>query len=159
MSDTFRLSAGTRYYHLSAAHRDAASSAASMSGPRVRNSATLPLSCRGILFDTGDVLFDQTAWWRWVVRLLWQLGTPIQYSDLCHTWKTEFLGDVACGDCEYWDAVRALMRRVGLTAGQIDELVLASQTKHRQFLDTIRPLPGVAVSPRPWPNWYRRACR
>jgi FMN phosphatase YigB (HAD superfamily) len=125
-----------------AAHCEA-EGASTDSLPVVACSTIAPVTCTGLLFDTGDVLFDQTAWWRWVVRLLWRLGKPVHYADLYRIWKQRFRSDVNCGRREYWDAFRALIRWVGLTAGQADELVLASQFKRRQFHDSIIPLPGV----------------
>lgn len=142
MGFTCRTSANISHVHILAAGRGTEKSSTD-SIPGVLTPVTRPLPYRGLLFDTGDVLFDQTAWWRWVVRLLWRLGTPVGYSDLCHTWKTEFRSDVNCGGREYWDAFRALLRSVGLTAGQIEELVLAGRSKLRQSLETLRPLPGV----------------
>jgi FMN phosphatase YigB (HAD superfamily) len=110
---------------------------------RVRATATQPLCCSSLLFDAGDVLYDETAWWRWVVRLLSHLGRPIQYADLDLVWRREHASDIQCGARDYWEAFRAFLRSAGLAPAQIEEVVLASQPQRRQFVDTIRLLPGV----------------
>ena len=98
---------------------------------------------RGVLFDMGDVLFDATAWRRWLLGLLGRLGMHAQYRSLFHIWDVDYLDAVHRGECSYQHAFRAFLRSLGLSRGQIDEVCAASQARKREVETTIKPLPGV----------------
>lgn len=98
---------------------------------------------RGVLFDMGDVLFDATAWRRWLLGLLHRLGLHAQYRPLFHIWDVDYLDAVHRGECSYGSAFREFLGAVGLSRGQIDEVCAASQARKREVETTIRPLPGV----------------
>lgn len=111
---------------------------------------TVPLSVRslerpiaGVLFDMGGVLFDDTVWRRWMLRVLHQLGLQTNYHSFYRVWDRDFLPDVHCGRCQFGDALRAFMRSVGLSEPQIDELLAACQAQRRLLEAGVRPLPGV----------------
>ena len=56
--------------------------------------ARLPGGVRGVLFDLGNVLYDDTMWRRWMLRLLQHLGLQTHYRGFCRVWDREHSG---CG--------------------------------------------------------------
>lgn len=113
---------------------------------RFRTSSYRPLECSGLLFDTGDVLFDATVWWRWLARLLSRMAPHLHYGDLYRAWRRDYLPEVNCGRRDYWEAFRAYLRSASLRPAQIEEVMLACRPKHQQLLQSIRPLPGVRAT-------------
>lgn len=101
---------------------------------------------RGVLFDMGDVLFDATAWRRWLLGLLNRLGMHAHYRPLFHIWDVDYLDAVHRGECGYASAFREFLGAIGLSRGQIDEVCAASQARKREVETTIRPLPGVRTT-------------
>ena len=114
--------------------------------PRFRASVAVPVACAGLLFDTGDVFFDETAWWRWMARQLSRVRPRWHYADLCRVWRNEYRSEVNCGCREYWNAVECLLQSVGLSAAQTDEMVRAGRPVQRRFGETTRLLPEVQAT-------------
>lgn len=112
----------------------------SQSAPRP---APLPGSVAGVLFDMGGVLYDDTLWRRWLLRLLAQLGLHTNYRSFYRLWDREYLVRVHRGQCEFRTAFEEFMRSVGLSAAQIDEVEAACQARRRTMEGEIRALPGV----------------
>lgn len=98
----------------------------------------------GLVFDAGDVLFDATAWRRWLLQQLSRIGLQSTYRSFFSIWDREYLDDVHCGRREYADAFVGFLRGAGLTEGQIDEIVLASAIRKRELETDVRPFPGVS---------------
>jgi len=97
----------------------------------------------GLLFDMGDVLYDATVWRRWLLQLLSRMGLHTHYRPFYRIWEREFLHDVQCGRCDYWEALRVFLRSAGLSAAQIDEIEAAGHARYADMEDGARPLPGV----------------
>ena len=100
----------------------------------------------GLLLDMCNVLYDDTAWQRWVFQLLSHLGLCGNYGTFFHVWQRECLVDVHRGRRDFRDAFGGYLRAVGLTPGQIDEVQAASQARRRYLEDGARPLPGVKTT-------------
>jgi len=98
---------------------------------------------RGLVFDMGDVLYDATAWRRWLLMLLGRMGLHTNYRCFFRIWDRDFLDDVHRGQREYQEALRAFLRSAGLSMGQIDEVEAASQARKRAIEGDARPFPGV----------------
>ncbi len=97
----------------------------------------------GLLLDCGGVLYDDTVWLRWLLRLLARLGLHTHFTPFRRIWQREYLTRVQAGDCDYWQALRAFLRAVGLSAGQIAEVQAAGMARQRDLEDDVLPLPGV----------------
>lgn len=97
----------------------------------------------GLVFDMGDVLFDATAWRRWLLRLLGRLGLHAGYRCVFEIWDRDYLDAVHCGRRDYAEAFETFLRDLGLNRGQINEVVEASQAAKRQIEAEVRPFPGV----------------
>ena len=98
----------------------------------------------GLLFDMGGVLYDATAWRRWLLQLLARIGLQTHYQAFFRIWEREFLREVYIGQRDYWDAFRAFLQSMGLSPAQIDEVAAASHARQREQEHHVRPLPGVA---------------
>lgn len=103
----------------------------------------LPSPVAGLLLDMGGVLYDETTWRRWLVRLLHQLGVPTSYRGFFQSWDREFQGPVHRGQCSFCDAFRAFLRSAGFTQAQTDEVEAACRAQRRVLDAKLRPLPGV----------------
>lgn len=107
---------------------------------------SLPRPAAGLLFDMGDVLYDATAWRRWLLQLLTRLGLHTNYTCLFRVWDREFLDDVHRGRREFCEAFDAFLRALGLRPSQIDEVGAACRSRRRRMEATARPLPGVKAT-------------
>ena len=105
--------------------------------------ARLPQRIRGVLFDMGNVLYDNTLWRRWVLKLLSHLGLHTNYCCFFRVWDRDYLDDVHCGRRDFREAFEAFLLSAGLTRSQIDEVEAACRARRRQLDQGARPLPGV----------------
>lgn len=96
-----------------------------------------------LLFEFDNVLYDATAWERWLLRVLRQVIISGDVRSLLSIWEQQFRVDVHRGRCSFLDGFTAFLRSLGLTAAQVQEIEAASEPRRRQFCDDIRPLPGV----------------
>jgi hypothetical protein len=108
--------------------------------------ATLPGPIRGVLFDMGNVLYDDTLWRRWVLRLLGHIGLHTNYRSFFRIWDRDYLDDVHRGRREFFEAFQAFLLSAGLSHSQIDELEAACRARHHQLEVDARPLPGVKTT-------------
>ncbi len=97
----------------------------------------------GLLFDVGGVLYDDTVWSRWLLKLVARLGLDTHYTPFFRVWQREYLPRVKCGELDYWQGLRQFLRAAGLSHGQIDEVEAAGQARLRASETDIFPLPGV----------------
>ncbi len=112
-------------------------------GPR---GGRLAQTVSGVLFGMGGVLYDDSVWRRWLLRLLGQLGLHTNYRSFYRVWDREFLKAVQSGQTELCQAFRIFLRSVGLTPAQIDEVEAACQARRRRLEESTRALPGVKAT-------------
>lgn len=98
---------------------------------------------RGLVFDMGDVLYDASAWRRWLARLLGRLGVNIDRNMLFRIWDQQYLDAVHRGMRLYHEAFAAFLHQLGLTSGQVDEVLAASWARKREFESQVLPMAGV----------------
>jgi HAD superfamily hydrolase (TIGR01509 family) len=91
----------------------------------------------------GDVLYDATAWRRWLVKLLARMGLQTHYRGFYQVWDHDYLDEVHRGRRDYHEAFRTFLRSAGLSRGQVDEVEAASHARKRELETGARPLPGV----------------
>lgn len=119
--------------------------AASHPGPATLSFPTpsLPCAVRGLLFDFGGVLYDDTVWRRWILRLLSHVGLHTRYHSFYYVWDLDFAADVYCGRRTFCEAFAAFLRSAGLPCGLVDEVMAACRGRRRELDESIRPLPGI----------------
>ncbi len=100
----------------------------------------------GLLLDMCNILYDETAWRRWVLQLLLRLGLHTNYRSFFRVWDREYLADVNRGHRDFREAFEAFLRSAGLARGLIDEVEAACQSRRHQLETNIRPLPGVKTA-------------
>jgi FMN phosphatase YigB (HAD superfamily) len=105
--------------------------------------ARLPCGVRGVLFDLGNVLHDDTVWRRWLLRLLQHLGLQTHYRGFFRIWDREHLDAVYRGRQTFGEAFAAFLLSLGLSRGQIEEVQAACRARRRELEGSMRPLPGV----------------
>jgi FMN phosphatase YigB (HAD superfamily) len=103
----------------------------------------LPAEIELVLFDLGGVLYDDSAWRRWLLHLLGHMGLHTQYTPFFRVWDRDYAHDVAWGDTSDWEAMRLFLLSAGLSPGQVDEVAAAGRSRIRDFELNIRPYPRV----------------
>jgi HAD superfamily hydrolase (TIGR01509 family) len=98
---------------------------------------------QGIIFDVGDVLYDATAWRRWLARRLGELGATVTYEDLVLTWES-LLVDVYCGRAQYWERFNKLIGRFGVHSDIASELIEEARRCGKEVVREQRLFDGVA---------------
>lgn len=106
----------------------------------------LPRRVRGLLLDTCNVLYDDTVWRRWLLKLLAHVGLHTNYRCFFRVWDLDYLGEVHRGRRRFRQAFESFLRSAGLSRGQIDEVEAASEARRRQIEAGTRPLPGVKTT-------------
>ena len=125
---------------------EAVESVLAFRNPLVADNARGAAPCRavaGLLLDMGGVLYDETAWRRWLLRLLRQLGVSSGYRRLFEMWDRDFQVAVHRGERSFCDAFRDFLHTVGLTRAQSDEVEASCRAQRRMFDTGLRLLPGV----------------
>lgn len=97
---------------------------------------------KGVIFDMGDILYDASAWRRWLVEALQQHGVDITYPELVELWEAQLV-DVYRGLADYWDRFDALLHTVRVPAGSRNALRRAAQRKGREVQQDRKPMDGV----------------
>jgi len=105
--------------------------------------APLPGQIRGVLFDLGNVLYDDTLWRRWVLQLLSHVGLHTNYRSFFRIWDRDYLDDVHRGRRGFCEAFAAFLLAAGLSRSLIDEVEAACRARRRQLEADARALPGV----------------
>ena len=108
--------------------------------------ARLKRPVAGLVFDMGGVLYDDTVWRRWLLRVLGQLGLHTNYRSFYRLWDRQYLAEVHCGRREFSAAFGDFLCSVGLSPAQIDEVQAACQARRRSLETAIRPLPCVKTT-------------
>ena len=101
---------------------------------------------RGVLFDMGNVLYDDTLWRRWVLQLLSHVGLHTNYRCFFRIWDRDYLREVHRGRREFCEAFEAFLLAAGLSRSQIDEVEAACRARLHQLEAGARPLPGVKTT-------------
>ncbi len=97
----------------------------------------------GVIFDLCGVLYDDSAWQRWLLRLLNRVGLHTTAISFFRLWRREYLSQVACGSIDYWTALRQFLAACGLPRGQIDEVTAAAHARWHELQEDVYPLPNV----------------
>ena len=98
------------------------------------------MEIRGLLFDMSGVLYDDSAWNRWLLQLLRRMGLHTNY-DAFRVLCDHELGSAEGGD--YWAELKRFLSSVGLSQAQIDEVEAAGFARWQSLQLQIRPFPGV----------------
>jgi HAD superfamily hydrolase (TIGR01509 family) len=101
---------------------------------------------RGVLFDMCNVLYDDSAWRRWLLRILTQLGLQTNYQSFFHLWDRDHLDAVYRGQWSFCEALERFLQSAGMSRGQIEEVQAACHAFRRTTEESLRPLPGVRTT-------------
>ena len=106
------------------------------------DSPTHKTDIKALIFDVGDILFDATAWRRWLAEELVRRGKDVTYAQLVAAWEG-LLFDVYKGQAEYWDAFTKLMQHFGVVQPDIAEIVKLAKQKGQSVQQERTPMPQV----------------
>jgi FMN phosphatase YigB (HAD superfamily) len=107
-----------------------------------------PWQVRALVFEAANVLYDDTAWRRWLFRLLSSLGLHTNYASFFRVWDDEYLPAVNRGEHDFEAAFRRFLSAVGLKDAQIQEVETAAYPRRVEFDGSVRLLPGVLATLR-----------
>ncbi len=98
---------------------------------------------QGVVFEPCGVLYDDSAWRRWLWQLAARMGLCCQYTPFFRVWECEFQDAVWSGETDFWQALAAFLRSAGMSRPDIDEVIAASRGKFRRFEQDTRLFPDV----------------
>tara|TARA_Y100001934_G_C12234505_1_gene717051 strand:- start:226 stop:924 length:699 start_codon:yes stop_codon:yes gene_type:complete len=98
----------------------------------------------GWIFQLGGVLYDGTAWRRWLLEHLKNRGLHTHYRLFFRHWDIEYIPRVQRGELSFQEAIENVLARAGMSAAHIDEITPALRSKRKSLLVEERPLSGVA---------------
>lgn len=110
--------------------------------PVVGRSRVLP-PLAALAIEPRGVLYDDTAWPRWLVQLLHRVGVQTEFHAFLKLLQRDHLIPVYEGHCDYWTALRRFLSEVGLSRGQMAEIEAAGKARWRQCEEEIHLFPGV----------------
>jgi FMN phosphatase YigB (HAD superfamily) len=92
--------------------------------------ATRPV--RGLLLDAGNILYDDTDWRRWLLRVLARLGMRTEYNLFFRILDRDYLDAVFRGQRPFNEAMDEFLIAAGLSPGQADEAHRALESHRHQ---------------------------
>jgi phosphoglycolate phosphatase-like HAD superfamily hydrolase len=99
---------------------------------------------QGWIFELNGVLYDGTAWRRWLLQLLSKRGLHTHYDVFFRHWDLEFASQIQSGKSTFQQAIEKMLSAAGMTAAHINEITPALRSKRKCLAKEQRPLPGVA---------------
>lgn len=111
-----------------------------------RQAMHAPRPIRGLLLDACNILYDDTDWRRWLLRLLMRLGLRTEYGPFFRVFDRDYLDGVYRGQRPFNEALEAFLISAGLTAGQAEEVHHALESHRHQSDASHRPLLGVRTT-------------
>lgn len=111
--------------------------------PRIISLSSRPRQISGVILEFAGVLYDDSAWQRWLLQQLARIGLQTHYAAFFRVFERDFLPDVQRGR-DYWEALREFLIASGMSRGQIEEVEAAGRSQIKKFESNVRPLPGVA---------------
>ena len=100
-------------------------------------------SVRGWIFQLGGVLYDGTAWRRWLLEHLCKRGLHTHYHLFFRHWVLEYVPLVQSGAISFQEAIENVLAQAGMPAAHIHEITAALRSKRKSLLTEERPLAGV----------------
>ncbi|MEE2780616.1 MAG: HAD hydrolase-like protein [Planctomycetota bacterium] len=100
-------------------------------------------SMRGWIFQLGGVLYDGTAWKRWLLKLLSKRGLQTHYQLFYRHWDLEFVPHIRSGAISFQGAVETMLAQTGMNAAHVNEILPAIRNKRKSLTNEERLLPGV----------------
>lgn len=98
---------------------------------------------QGWIFDFDGVLYDGTAWRRWLLQLLSKRGLHTHYQVFFRLWDLEYAPQVQSGDWTFHKAIERILIEAGMSAPHVNEIIPALRSKRKSLSAEERPLPGV----------------
>lgn len=97
-----------------------------------------------LLIEANGTIYDDSHWWRWITRMVVQLGVPVHFSEFYGHWEQHYLPKACREGCGFWQVLEQQLKDFGMSAGTCAELLAAARSR-RSCLDRgIRLFPGVA---------------
>ncbi len=101
------------------------------------------LTARGVVFDFGGVIYDDTVWRVCLCQILAKLQVAGNHDRLFDVWRREHAVRVFRGETDFRLAFRAYFTTLGVAPALVEEVEASCRGERRRLLESIRPVPGV----------------
>jgi hypothetical protein len=92
------------------------------------------------------ILYDDSAWERWLFQLLVRLGLRTSFYRFRAVWRHDYYGSVATtGEAEPSLALRRFLSAIGLSAGTVHEVCAAAICRQQRDIDGPVLIPSAAT--------------
>ena len=98
---------------------------------------------QGWIFELQNVLYDDTAWRRWLLKLISKMGLHTHYDSFFRVWDLAYAPRVHSGQSSFQAAVDEFLIAAGMSRCQVNEIIPALRAQHKTLSADQRPLPGV----------------
>jgi len=113
------------------------------SGSESHRTLRTPRPIRGLLLDACNILYDDTDWRRWLLRVLIRLGLRTEYGPFFRIFDRDYLDSVHRGQQPFSQAMDSFLISAGLSPGQADEVHRALESHRHQSDAHLHLLIGV----------------
>jgi hypothetical protein len=97
-----------------------------------------------VIVEMEGVLYDDSAWERWLFQLLVRMGIRGSFDGFRAVWRRDYLANVPSGSCSFELTLRRFLAANGMSDGTIHEVCAAAVCRHRHHISHPVLFPGVA---------------
>jgi hypothetical protein len=101
-----------------------------------------------LVIELEGILYDDSAWERWLFQLLTRFGVHSSFSRFRIVWRRDYFAQVTTGQTCIETALRQCLAALGLSGGQIHEACAAAVSRHRRDFEHPVLFPGVTSALR-----------
>jgi HAD superfamily hydrolase (TIGR01549 family) len=99
---------------------------------------------RAIIYDMGDILYDASAWRRWLHHYLKEKKLiHLSYQEVFDIWETRFLSKIHVKITDYATGFNDFLDYLGLSKNDKKDLLKINWEKKNGFEEEIAPFPSV----------------
>jgi hypothetical protein len=99
---------------------------------------------RRVVVELEGILYDDSAFERWLFQLLVRMGIRSSFDRFHTEWRHDYVADITTGTGSLDAALRRFLPTFGMSTGTIHEVCAAAVCRHRQLSCQPVLFPGVA---------------
>jgi hypothetical protein len=105
-------------------------------------------SPRRIVLELEGILYDDSAWERWLFQLLGRVGLRTTFCRFRAVWRRDYFSGVTNGEVCPENALRNFLKEVGVRQGTIHEVCAAALCRQQRDIERPVLIPGAALGVR-----------